>query len=181
MSEQTAKPYLVRAIYEWCSDQGFTPYLAVRVNAQTRVPQGFVKNGEIVLNISATATRHLKIDNDSIRFSARFNGVSHEVHVPLDAVAGIFARETGYGFAFAVGTEGVEQTAPVQASPAAPFASGGRVPVGVNNGSAGRSPGTAKEGKAGTGAKHHGAASGAKDVAPGPDRPRGRPNLQVIK
>ena len=100
MSEQSAKPYLVRAICEWCADNGLTPYLAVKVNAQTRVPAAFVKNGEIVLNISATATRKLTIDNEWIQFSARFNGASQEVAVPIGAVTGIFAKETGYGFAF---------------------------------------------------------------------------------
>jgi len=102
MSEQSAKPYLVRAICEWCADNGLTPYLAVRVNGQTRVPLAFVKNGEIVLNISATATRKLTVDNEWIRFTARFNGSSQEVAVPMSAVAVIFAKETGYGFAFSV-------------------------------------------------------------------------------
>jgi stringent starvation protein B len=102
MSEQSAKPYLVRAICEWCADNGLTPYLAVKVNAQTRVPPSFVKNGEIVLNVSASATRRLTIDNEWVQFSARFNGASQEVSVPMAAVAGIFAKETGYGFAFAV-------------------------------------------------------------------------------
>jgi stringent starvation protein B len=102
MSEQSAKPYLVRAICEWCADNGLTPYLAVRVNAQTKVPPAYVKNGEIVLNVSASATRRLTIDNDWIQFTARFNGVSQEVAVPMAAVAGIFAKETGYGFAFNV-------------------------------------------------------------------------------
>ena len=102
MSEQSAKPYLVRAICEWCADNGLTPYLAVRVNPQTKVPAAYVKNGEIVLNVSASATRRLTIDNDCIQFTARFNGVSQEVAVPLAAVAGIFATETGYGFAFNV-------------------------------------------------------------------------------
>ena len=102
MSEQSAKPYLVRAICEWCADNGLTPYLAVRVNPQTRVPAAFVKNGEIVLNVSATATRKLTIDNQWIQFTARFNGVSQEVAVPMATVAGIFAKETGYGFAFTV-------------------------------------------------------------------------------
>ena len=101
MSEQSAKPYLVRAICEWCADNGLTPYLAVKVNAQTRVPATFVKNGEIVLNISATATRRLTIDNEWVQFNARFAGVSHEVAVPMSAVSGVFAKETGYGFAFA--------------------------------------------------------------------------------
>jgi stringent starvation protein B len=102
VSEQSAKPYLVRAICEWCADSGLTPYLAVKVNERTRVPAAFVKNGEIVLNVSASATRRLTIDNDAVRFSARFSGASQEVSVPMDAVAGIFAKETGYGFAFAV-------------------------------------------------------------------------------
>ena len=100
MSEQSAKPYLIRAICEWCADNGLTPYLAVKVNAQTRVPAAFVKNGEIVLNVSHAATRKLTIDNDWIRFTARFNGQSQEVAVPVTSVAGIFAKETGYGFAF---------------------------------------------------------------------------------
>ena len=107
MSEQSAKPYLVRAICEWCADNGLTPYLAVRVNGQTRVPAAFVKNGEIVLNISTTATRKLTIENEWIQFAARFNGVSQEVSVPLNAVSGIFAKETGYGFAFTIATDPV--------------------------------------------------------------------------
>jgi stringent starvation protein B len=102
MSEQSAKPYLIRAICEWCADNGLTPYLAVKVNAETRVPMAYVKNGEIVLNIGASATRRLTIDNDGVRFSARFSGSSQEVAVPMNAVAGIFAKETGYGFAFTV-------------------------------------------------------------------------------
>ena len=102
MSEQSAKPYLVRAICEWCADNGLTPYLAVRVNPQTKVPVAYVKNGEIVLNVSASATRRLTVDNDWIQFTARFNGVSQEVSVPMAAVAGIFAKETGYGFAFTI-------------------------------------------------------------------------------
>ena len=102
MSEQSARPYLVRAICEWCADNGLTPYLAVKVNPQTRVPVAYVKNGEIVLNISASATRHLTIDNEGVRFSARFSGTSQEVSVPMAAVAGIFAKETGYGFAFTI-------------------------------------------------------------------------------
>lgn len=100
MSEQSAKPYLIRAICEWCGDNALTPYLAVKVNEQTRVPAAFVKNGEIVLNVSTTATRKLTIDNEWIQFTARFNGASQEVSVPINAVSGIFAKETGYGFAF---------------------------------------------------------------------------------
>ncbi|MBI3148097.1 MAG: ClpXP protease specificity-enhancing factor [Betaproteobacteria bacterium] len=111
MSEESAKPYLIRAIYEWCCDQGHTPFLAVRVDAQTRVPMAFVKNGEIVLNIGPNATRKLTIDNDWVRFSARFGGASQEIAVPMSAAAGIFARETGYGFSFQ----------PAAAEPASPI------------------------------------------------------------
>jgi stringent starvation protein B len=121
MSEQSAKPYLVRAICEWCADNGLTPYLAVKVSAQTRVPAAFVKNGEIVLNVSHAATRKLTIDNDWIQFNARFNGQSQEVAVPLASVAGIFAKETGYGFAFTVAQEPVAALAAATA-PEAPLA-----------------------------------------------------------
>src|SRR3954464_8240377 len=107
MSEQSAKPYLVRAICEWCADNGLTPYIAVKVDAATRVPTAFVKNGEIVLNISTTATRRLTVDNESIQFNARFGGVSQEVHVPMGTVSGVFAKETGYGFAFAASHDAV--------------------------------------------------------------------------
>jgi stringent starvation protein B len=122
MSEQSAKPYLIRAICEWCADNGLTPYLAVKVNAQTRVPTVYVKNGEIVLNISAGATRRLTIDNERVQFTARFNGVSQEVSVPTAAVSGIFAKETGYGFAFTVAADPVTSldaaTAPLDAATA---------------------------------------------------------------
>ena len=100
MSEQSAKPYLVRALYEWCVEQGYTPYLAVRVNELTRVPTAFVKNGEIVLNVGPLATHKLTMDNEWTLFNARFNGTSQEVAVPFSAVIGIFAKETGYGMGF---------------------------------------------------------------------------------
>jgi stringent starvation protein B len=107
MSEQSAKPYLIRAICEWCADNGLTPYISVKVDASTRVPMSFVRNGEIVLNISTTATRRLTIDNESIQFNARFSGVSQEVYIPIGTVSGVFAKETGYGFAFAMGKDPV--------------------------------------------------------------------------
>lgn len=100
MTMPSTTPYLIRAIYEWCVDNGFTPYLAVRVDERTRVPMEFVRNGEIVLNVSADATRNLTIGNDTIQFSARFNGRSQELSVPVDRVGGIFAKENGQGLAF---------------------------------------------------------------------------------
>lgn len=100
MSETSTKPYLLRAIYEWCTDNGYTPYLAVAVDARTRVPREFVKNGEIVLNISFTATSNLKMDNDFVFFSARFGGRSQEIVVPVTNVLALYARENGQGMAF---------------------------------------------------------------------------------
>jgi stringent starvation protein B len=110
----STKPYLIRAIYEWCADAGFTPYLNVRVDQTTRVPIEYVKNGEIVLSISQQATRNLTIGNDLIQFSARFNGVSREIAVPIHAVQSIFARENGRGVFF----EPEEAPAEIPATPA---------------------------------------------------------------
>jgi stringent starvation protein B len=100
VAELSTKPYLIRALYEWCADSGYTPQLLVAVDGRTRVPPGFVKDGQIVLNISAGATRNLTLENDWIQFSARFGGVSHEISVPVDRVAAIFARENGQGLHF---------------------------------------------------------------------------------
>ncbi len=104
MADVSTKPYFIRAIYEWCSDCGYTPYLSVRVDEKTRIPMEHVRNGEIVLNVSLNATRNLTINNELIQFSARFNGVSREVSIPVDRVQGIFARENGQGAFFTVET-----------------------------------------------------------------------------
>ena len=119
MAEVSTKPYFIRAIYEWCSDCGFTPYLSVRVDERTRVPMEYVKNGEIVLNVSLNATRNLTINNELIQFSARFNGVSREVSIPVERVQGIFARENGQGAFFTVESP----AAALAAAPAGPVAS----------------------------------------------------------
>src|SRR6185295_583276 len=97
MAEKSTKPYLIRAIHEWCADSGYTPYLSVKVEEYTRVPVECVKNGESVLNLSYDATHKLTIGNDGVQFSARFSGVSRECSIPIAAVAGIFARENGQG------------------------------------------------------------------------------------
>ncbi|NBW01230.1 MAG: ClpXP protease specificity-enhancing factor [Betaproteobacteria bacterium] len=96
----STKPYLIRAIHEWCSDNGFTPYLAVSVNAQVQVPREHVRNGEIVLNVSALATDKLMIANDVISFQARFSGRAHEIMVPIENVVAIYAKETGKAMAW---------------------------------------------------------------------------------
>ena len=108
MSEISTKPYMLRAIYEWCTDSGYTPYLAVKVDASTTVPMEYVKKGEIVLNISFGATSGLKMDNDSIRFHARFGGVSREIYVPVNNVMAIYANENGQGMAFEPQAGGVD-------------------------------------------------------------------------
>jgi stringent starvation protein B len=100
ISEISTKPYLMRAIYEWCSDNGYTPYLAVMVDAYTQVPMQFVRDGQIVLNISQGATKGLKMDNEAIRFGARFGGVARDVYVPVENVIAIYASENGQGMAF---------------------------------------------------------------------------------
>ena len=96
----STKPYLVRAIYEWCSDQGFTPYLAARVDSSTRVPPGYAKDGQIVLNVGSDATNKLTMDNESISFQARFNGSVQHILIPMSNVLAVYARENGQGMAF---------------------------------------------------------------------------------
>ena len=99
----STKPYMIRAIHEWCADQGFTPYLAVAVDAHTRVPPEFVKDGEIVLNVGLEATHQLSLGNEEISFQARFGGKPFPVLVPVERVMAIYARENGQGMAFEVG------------------------------------------------------------------------------
>jgi stringent starvation protein B len=98
--ERSTKPYLIRAICEWCSDSGLTAYLSVKVDQNTRVPLEHVKNGEIVLNISPDAAHRLTIGDDIIQFAARFSGVSRECSVPIAAVQGVFAKENSQGLFF---------------------------------------------------------------------------------
>lgn len=100
MNETSTKPYLIRAIYDWCADNGYTPYLSVQVDANTRVPIAFVKDGGIVLNISMDAVQNLQLGNEEVSCGGRFGGVAHKIVVPMPAVIGIFAKETGQGLAF---------------------------------------------------------------------------------
>ena len=100
MAEKSTRPYLIRAIHEWCSDSSLTPYISVEVDANTRVPAEHVKNGEIVLNVAYDATHRLTIGNELIQFAGRFNGVSRECSIPIEAVTGIFAKENGQGLFF---------------------------------------------------------------------------------
>lgn len=96
----STRPYLIRALYEWCTDNGFTPYIAVLVDETVQVPREYVKDGEIVLNVSFDATSALKLGNDFIEFKARFAGTAREILVPIGRVIAIYARENGQGMAF---------------------------------------------------------------------------------
>ena len=96
----STRPYLIRALYEWCTENGFSPYLAVQVDASVRVPMDHVKNGEIVLNISFDATSGMQLGNEFIEFKARFGGVAREIVIPVTHVTAIYARENGQGMAF---------------------------------------------------------------------------------
>jgi stringent starvation protein B len=113
------RPYLLRALHDWCTDNGFTPYLAVQVGPGVRVPMEYVKNNEIVLNCGFEATTGLKLGNEFIEFKARFGGVARDIMVPVDHVVAIYARENGQGMAFpmpAPTTEGALVALPVSAA-----------------------------------------------------------------
>ncbi|MGB9094611.1 MAG: ClpXP protease specificity-enhancing factor [Gallionella sp.] len=105
MNDLSTRPYLIRAIYEWCVDSGLTPYLAVRVDEHTEVPRTHVKDGEIILNISADAVRNLQLGNEMITCTGRFGGVPFDLLVPVAATIGIFAKETGQGLVFQGGDQ----------------------------------------------------------------------------
>ncbi len=96
----STKPYLIRAIHEWCTDNGFTPYVAVKVDEWARVPREFVRDGQIVLNVGYEATGGLQIANDGVSFQARFGGVARDIYFPIENVSAIYARENGAGMAF---------------------------------------------------------------------------------
>jgi stringent starvation protein B len=121
----STRPYLVRALHEWCTDNGLTPYIAVLVDDAVQVPREYVNNGEIVLNISFDATSNLQIGNEYVVFKARFGGVAREICVPIARVIAIYARENGQGMAFpapsANNSDTQEAPAKNLASPAKPL------------------------------------------------------------
>lgn len=120
MGETSTKPYLIRALHEWCTDNGYTPYITVQVDEHTMVPVAHVRDGQITLNVGTLATNRLVLGNEFIEFQARFSGVTENVYVPVGAVSAIYARETGAGMGFEVqpyeppapGAAGMRQTAP---------------------------------------------------------------------
>jgi len=123
-STPSTRPYLIRALHEWCTDNGFAPYLAVQVDGSVQVPREFVKNNEIVLNVSFDATSGLKLGNDYVEFKARFGGTARDIIVPISHVVAIYARENGQGMAFPP-----PPTAVLQASPAAALRSADAAPA----------------------------------------------------
>jgi len=107
----STRPYLIRALHDWCTDNGFTPYIAVYVDRSVQVPMEYVKNHEIVLNVGFEATSGLRLGKDTIEFKARFGGTSREIVVPVDHVVAIYARENGQGMAFPVPTDAAARDA----------------------------------------------------------------------
>ena len=157
-STPSTRPYLIRALHEWCTDNGFAPYLAVQVDASVQVPMEFVKNGEIVLDVSMDATSGLRLGNEYIEFKARFAGVAREIIIPVTHVIAIYARENGQGMAVpapAPAAAPLVVQPPTIASPASAGATG------VSGADGGEEP------------------AGPSD--PGPDRPAGRPQLKRVK
>lgn len=136
------QPYFLRALYEWCVDNGYTPHVSVKVDGTCKVPVAYVKDGQIVLNIGPSAVRGLLMDNEWLSFSARFGGVAQEISVPVQNVLAIYARETGEGMAF------------------------------------NQMPTTATQG---TAEQNQSSSQDEESPEPGPDRPKGRPTLRVVK
>ncbi len=120
MNEIATKPYLLRALYEWCVDNGYTPHLAVKVDSRTQVPSEYVKNGEITLNVSPSAVHKLQMGNELIEFSARFAGVARQISVPVANVYAVYARETGHGMTFDVDAAKPATQSVAETEPAAP-------------------------------------------------------------
>jgi stringent starvation protein B len=123
LESTSTRPYLIRALYDWCTDNGLTPYVAVLVDDTVQVPREYVKNGEIVLNISFDATSSLKLGNEFIEFKARFAGTARDIMVPVNRVIAIYARENGQGMAFPVpvpgGQDASQKSSPLSSVPAA--------------------------------------------------------------
>jgi stringent starvation protein B len=120
MELPSTKPYLLRAIWDWCCDNGFTPYIAVQVDGRTRVPHEFVRDGQIVLNVGPDATNKLQLGNELIEFQARFGGVARELSIPVTQVSAIYARENGAGMAFDLDEVGAEAGEATEMPPEAP-------------------------------------------------------------
>jgi stringent starvation protein B len=150
----STRPYLLRAMHEWCTDSGFTPYVAVFVDETVQVPMEYVKNGEIVLNVGYDATAGMTLGNEFIEFKARFGGVPREIIIPINRVMAIYARENGQGMSFPMNTASDAVAVPKKSVPVRPALSAVETPhvEGVSD-----------------------------DEPPTPSSPSGRPTLTRVK
>ena len=167
----STRPYLIRALYEWCTDNGFTPYLAVTVDDSVRVPREYVKDGQIVLNLGLEATSALQLGNEFIEFKARFGGTAREIVVPVDQVSAIYARENGQGMAFPV--------SPAQPAKATTPVAQALVSVPVGDDSAQRQLAPAQ--LASVESEQQDGETGKKPNPPRTPPPGGRPTLTRVK
>jgi len=142
--EIATKPYLLRALYEWCVDNGYTPHVAVKVDSKTQVPSEYVKNGEITLNVAPSAVHKLQLGNEMIEFSARFAGVARQISVPVANVYAVYARETGHGMTFDVDAAKPATHTVAEAEPAAAKDAPGALPAPANSSEAPKKPGGGK-------------------------------------
>jgi len=175
----STRPYLIRALHDWCTDNGYTPYIAVHVDDGVQVPREYVKNDEIVLNLGFEATAELELGNQFIVFKARFGGVPREIVVPVDHVVAIYARENGQGMAFPMPARPAAGAATEPApEPAPPARAATRAaPTAVRAAPALRRPRLSR-----VGADTPATAPGAGAVGPGPDEPQPpRPSLKRVK
>jgi stringent starvation protein B len=150
----STRPYLLRALHEWCTDSGFTPYVAVFVDETVQVPMEYVKNGEIVLNVGYDATAGMTLGNEFIEFKARFGGVPREIIIPINRVMAIYARENGQGMSFPMNTAADAVAVPKKPVPVRPALSAVATPH--------------EEG-------------GTDEEPPTPTSPTGRPTLTRVK
>ncbi|MET0350336.1 MAG: ClpXP protease specificity-enhancing factor [Rhizobacter sp.] len=176
-SGTSTRPYLIRALHDWCTDNGFTPYIAVFVDASVKVPMEYVKNNEIVLNVGFEATTGMKLGNEYIEFKARFGGTSRDIIVPVDHVIAIYARENGQGMAFPAPTEA---HTPTEADAAEAGAAAAERPGASGGLRLASTDGQPQAAPAGEGAVEP--SSGPADPTPEPPAPGGgRPSLKRIK
>ena len=168
----STRPYLIRALHDWCTDNGFTPYIAVYVDPKVQVPREYVKNNEIVLNVGFDATSGLKLGNEFVEFKARFGGSAREIVVPIDHVVAIYARENGQGMAFPV---------PADSSAAAKAGAGGKPTAAPAAAPRGLRLAQGPDPTRDQGADHPGPTPAADAEPPSPDTPPPGPPRPALK
>ena len=180
----STRPYLIRALHDWCTDNGFTPYIAVFVDDHVQVPKEYVKNNEIVLNVGFEATSALKLGNETIEFKARFGGSSREIVVPIDHVIAIYARENGQGMAFPMPASAPAGGAPAgeaEGTPARPPAPRRAPRLARSEGSSPKAPRNGDPAATSDTPPPAGDAASSATDAPPPEPPPKRPSLKRVK